>query len=1023
MLECEGEGSADEKVVLKVIAGRWLSLVRAKQTRERLLREFRRRHEVYLKRAGFGAFMKNRRVGEVLDCYSYLRIQQKPSLALFLGAVVAGDEVTASIAHCFTAWLQFLRRRKQWQQFVYEDINTSYYAAAKRKALVALANRQDSEGGAVAFRRESVGLYQKVMRNPVSEMALLITDKERAKAYQSAESGVSGRVQQMKLFFRVWMNEVKDTSSLFQRCAVLYSLKMKANSGGESVAVRTKKVFHKGVEFLASLNLANEESFAALLKSIQENNNRVAVNREVVRYRNRVILETGEMPEFTIKDPVEIDGCVKEYKALIPCDQLGDLLDKQNEPVFVMVVGCTSPMPSFERDSLRKEIDGEEQKHFVTSRAERSRFSQLFAKARCMTPKPGKANDVIKIHNEGDIIEKRLSAKIGASFSDAVMRTVSTDDLDNRVEKFGTIMGLLFGEKTHDDEMLREKLGSASCGRRSSVHGNDPLESRMVVTPIAEKYRKERQSKKKGSDDEGADMSEEVLIHSRRYRSPKGVGEEYAAEQGLEQDGGTADQHGNSVTDESEGEIGRETDTPMETSEAPQEKNTGSEKVGSNVVDEAVERNGETTGQDSEDPDMMIDAINKVVFHILSKNVQPEEDPEEDDCMLVEFDPDEIPGLVIEERQKAPVEPKYHHVWNKPKFYPIWKPKCLFNKRGPLFDPNMKPKRPRVIPSRTEFTQSMRAVVSEISPMSRLTFNNGRATTRHSKTLTTPLYPTASKTLRPRQTSVKIPNLVPEEAKVVSFAGGGRSVGRNTGNFMSVRINNSRRRTTRPISTAKSNPDDLVLAVGVGGPPQNPIDVGFDRLRNVVSSLIEQLAIDLSPKEFETLRRRARSLRRRLGSCGYNHGKIQEITVEVTDLDQRLKDRRYPPQPTAARILELFQQNNDYSPILIDAIDAASRKAHTHVPSDVDLTKIDPSVRVNYVDTAWADDMSCSSASVHYNEGDAGLEAVISPAQDESIDMDAMLQLLPSLISPDEIDAVLSESLNQAKREYQDVMK
>ena len=781
------------------------------------------------------------------------------------------------------------------------------------------------------------------MRNPVTEMALLVSDKERAMAYQSAEFGVSGRIQQMKLFFQVWMQEVKDTSSLFRRCALLYSLKAKAQRRRETLPQTTRAMFQKGVAFLASLQLANEQSFTALLKSIEENCSRAKVNRTIVSHRNSLILKTGQTPDFTIRDKIEIDGRLMEYKALIPCDQLGDLLDNQNESVFATVVGCTSPFDSFEPEvaSLRKQLQARKRE---LSKPQMREVLKIFGKQ--TKPELGPAKDVIKIHNETDIIEERLRTRIGESFSDAVMQTVPTDDLGNRVEKYSAIMEVLFGEQSHDEETLQRKLRSVSGSRKSATRTADPLDSRTVVTPIAEKYRNERQSpQQEDSIDEYPTITEKP------------------------------------ITSENENDA-NDLKTP-----------------------------------ESENDDMTIDAINKVVFHILERNVKHSEEPEEeDDLMLVEFDPEDIPGLPIEDKQKSPEPPKYHHVWNKPKFYPIWKPKCTFNKRGPLFDPNAKPKRPQVIANKTEFTRTMKEIVSEISPMSRLMFNNGRATTRHSKTLTTPLCPATSKSTRPRVTSMKVPEVAPEKERVVSFAGGGRSVGRNTGNFMNVRINNSRRRTTRPISTAKSLPTDLNLSIEVGPLPQSQAETGIELLTKLVSSLVEWLATQVSLNEFEQLRRRVRTLRKRLVSSGYNSLRLQELTVRVKDLDLNLRQGRETAREGCARVFDIFQQNTEYSSILVDAIDVVSRENHARAPGEVDLSSIDRSMRVNYVDASWASDFG-SVQDENEKEDSTGRN------EGTDIDLTEILQILPSVISPDEIEAVLYDSMSGAKREYQDIMK
>ncbi|OHS92955.1 hypothetical protein TRFO_12139 [Tritrichomonas foetus] len=393
----------NKSVTMRFVFRRWLQAVQRRKHAQMLLKAFKERHEYYQKRYMISLLLKNRKVSKCLNMYQYLRIMQKPSLAMYFVSLLRKDPYSEAISHTFSAWISFVRRRRRWMHYVFSNEVATEYTPKKKVILAAFRRRPPPPITPIClysgrFKKESVIMYHDVMNEQVdpAQIYLVVNGDTPEDIKQKAQS-TRTQSQQRKIFFKLWLTQ-KNDMSLFMRTSIVYCAKKQSQNqkDSETPAEQCFRQYKKVIAFLAEMNLASDGKFTAAQNTIIENNKRNLQNRKACIHRDNLIILAHDSHNDAVdlhsaNDTFKADASfvqtqqiveaseslVKSFQPLIPLTQLGHILEQPNENKFVWVLGCSSKLVNFRptihechliihNDMVRSEIG-----HDVASRFDR----------------------------------------------------------------------------------------------------------------------------------------------------------------------------------------------------------------------------------------------------------------------------------------------------------------------------------------------------------------------------------------------------------------------------------------------------------------------------------------------------------------------------------------------------------------------------------------------------------------------------------------------------------------------------
>ncbi|OHS95424.1 hypothetical protein TRFO_10587 [Tritrichomonas foetus] len=358
----------------RTVLRKWFGGIQLNSHLRSLSKQFEPRHALYTKRRFMSILIKNRKISQITNAYIYCKMQTKPSLALFFISVLMKDDHKYSFYLAMHAWTLYMRRRKKWHQFVFQNIKSSDYDITKRKALAALKQQTTPVPQipisliSQPFQQETLYLYEYVMKSKADdEQIFLLSDNEKAKEEVKKTKEAT---HLRNLFFKMWMTMKPDPSLLMRvvmiNAAHQRSLKAKAEMKPNQ---RSLDSFKRALEFLKSYNLASEGKFKALQRTIVENNKRSLSNRKRCTLRDNMIIyahyshyDANSLKEirplFKTSDKLKIvaqikartDELTKAFTPLISIQSLGSVLEQNNTYTFSDVSGCRSMIPIFDVD-------------------------------------------------------------------------------------------------------------------------------------------------------------------------------------------------------------------------------------------------------------------------------------------------------------------------------------------------------------------------------------------------------------------------------------------------------------------------------------------------------------------------------------------------------------------------------------------------------------------------------------------------------------------------------------------------
>ena len=363
----------NKSVTMRFVFRRWLQSVLYKKNLSMLLNSFSKRHEYYQKRQIMSIFLKNRKISHCLNVYQYLRIMKRPSLAIYFLSILRKDIYSEALSHSFNAWVEYVRRRRHWMHFVFQNEELSEYEPKKRAVLALLTNGPPPQITPISlysgrFKNETVMMYQNVMKESVDQNKVyIIVNGETPDEIKKKAASTRSRVEQRKIFFKLWLAQ-KNNMSLLMRSAIIYYAKMKSQKmkDSETEPEQCYRQYRKVIAFLASMNLASDGKFEAARKSIHENYKRSLQNRKRCEHRDNLIIlshdshndatdlhnikERFKVDETTLKSRTiqeAADYLQDSFQPLIQLTELGKILEQPNENKFIVVRGCTSKISTF----------------------------------------------------------------------------------------------------------------------------------------------------------------------------------------------------------------------------------------------------------------------------------------------------------------------------------------------------------------------------------------------------------------------------------------------------------------------------------------------------------------------------------------------------------------------------------------------------------------------------------------------------------------------------------------------------
>ena len=308
---------------------KWKNYYEAKKHTRFLVDTYHRRSDSYRKLRVLNCLAKNMKKNKILEANAYIKIQAKPSLALFLAHTLKKDEVCAALALSMHAWVQYTRRRRNWQYFISGNITESNHNHLKSKALCALRKRKYISKGygfiQPYFKHTTYQLYQRVMDSREEERdPTLIVEGDVADEISKLLENTKTNRDKREAFFQAWQLIPQDPS-LLMRVAILNLSRERSNEMSRSLdeSQRKKTNFQRAVANFKSLNLASPEKFKIVLSSIKENYARALKNRTKTTIRDSIIIAAHQShasalemrsinPTFKTVESVRIAGKVRQ---------------------------------------------------------------------------------------------------------------------------------------------------------------------------------------------------------------------------------------------------------------------------------------------------------------------------------------------------------------------------------------------------------------------------------------------------------------------------------------------------------------------------------------------------------------------------------------------------------------------------------------------------------------------------------------------------------------------------------------
>lgn len=342
---------------MKFTLRRWLQTVMTKKHYEKCLKQFKERSNFLSKQYSFFIFLKNRRISLILKSYTYLKIQQRPSLAIgFISKLIHNDELSA-LARSFNAWMSFTRKRHNWQQFVFSDIAKSNYAQLQQKGLWAI--RQESGSPPLIpisilskqFQSETLSLYTDVMKDVFSfenKAPFLMFDESDPHAAELKKElvDIKTKKQARDIFLKAWTNTQHDIS-LFSRIAILNKVKQKTlkERNEEEYQECVQRIFNAAMGFFIQQGLASERKLREVQDIIKENCRRAYQNRRYCLHRDKFILTAHEahgeannlhdlIPKFITRDEIQLPS---KYPDIVPLIPIANLEPGRNDENFTNI--------------------------------------------------------------------------------------------------------------------------------------------------------------------------------------------------------------------------------------------------------------------------------------------------------------------------------------------------------------------------------------------------------------------------------------------------------------------------------------------------------------------------------------------------------------------------------------------------------------------------------------------------------------------------------------------------------------
>jgi len=363
---------------------KWLRVVQVRKHTRLLMNLFKKRHETYQLRLSFGALIKNNVISKVLSINSYIKIYEKPSLALYLVHSLLKDENSAALCKAMNGWIQYVRKRRLWQQFVFSNILKSDYQITKIKTIRAIRHKDMNNLPSQVlfskdFRKETIGLYQDIIEQHNEPLRpFLVLGSTLSNIIQSMMAEAKTSYQQRDAFFRSWFI-IPQNESLFTRVCILHTLQKSSNSSFEKEPYhkRVKALYEDSVSSLVEMGFGSEDKFLFLLKKISENNLMARSNRNKCQHRNRMIIIAHEShlnaldlqkihPVFRSINDDQINQKIIEetkdvtsfLKPVIPLTYFVGPPNTQNDTFLTDPKGCKSSMYSFRKEliELRNKI-------------------------------------------------------------------------------------------------------------------------------------------------------------------------------------------------------------------------------------------------------------------------------------------------------------------------------------------------------------------------------------------------------------------------------------------------------------------------------------------------------------------------------------------------------------------------------------------------------------------------------------------------------------------------------------------
>ena len=274
---------------------KWHNVVNSKQQLQKLLKMFEERHKVYLKLFMLNVFKKNLQINTILHTHGYIKIQALPSLARFFVHAVAGNDTLACLSSALYGWLTYVRRRKNWQQFVAANIQSTNYNHTKGKALAALRFRRypPLPYGFVAphFQMQTYKIYKAAVNHQISPF-LILSNPESSDIEEKIKNAKT-KYERREMFFMAWKSTKQDLS-LFMRIALVANARARDFKKRTELLVdeRMMKSYERSLLTLKSLNLASKENFEKVQLEIKKNNEK-ALRNSTASIRRMMMLITA----------------------------------------------------------------------------------------------------------------------------------------------------------------------------------------------------------------------------------------------------------------------------------------------------------------------------------------------------------------------------------------------------------------------------------------------------------------------------------------------------------------------------------------------------------------------------------------------------------------------------------------------------------------------------------------------------------------------------------------------------------